>query len=133
MARRKKKMSKRIADALKSAKSEVEPEAASAPEVEPEAAPAPEVEPEDKKVAAKAKAAKAKAAKAKAAKAKVRVRLLTPMAGVNFSAAPGDIVTFPKDEAKGIIDSGAGEAVDTDEAKLRQMAKDAGFELVEAQ
>ena len=62
--------------------------------------------------------------------AKVRVRMLTPIAGAYLSAAPGDIVTFPEDEAMSIIDSGAGEAVDTDEAKLCQMAEDAGFDLV---
>ena len=61
-----------------------------------------------------------------------RVRVLTPMAGPLFSAAPGDIIPFPLVEAKGLIESGAAEDVDTDEAKLRKLAKDAGYDLVEA-
>ena len=61
-----------------------------------------------------------------------RVRILTPMAGPLFSAAPGDVLPFPPSEAEGLIESGAAEDVDTDEAKLRKMAKDAGYDLVEA-
>ena len=61
-----------------------------------------------------------------------RVLVLTPMAGPFFSAAPGDVIPFPSDEADALIASGAAEEVDTDEAKLRKMAKDAGYNLVEA-
>ena len=93
---------------------------------------------EKAKAAKAAKAEKAKAAKAAKAAAEKekkrtkRVRILTPMAGALFSAVPGEVIPFPLDEADGLIASGAAEEVDTDEAKLRKMAKDAGFELVKA-
>ena len=60
----------------------------------------------------------------------LRVRALTPMAGEYFSAAPGDIVTFPVEEARRMIDSGAVEEIDTDVVKLRKIANDMGYEIV---